>query len=406
MDESDASAHEDENGRRTDGLLARIRLWTRSSPQPQDSVNVDGAPVTSRIADLSSIVARYVCPFHCTMPWCSSAARTRPPPTSIPSNSRNATRQSNHVNQSNGQPARTRAQISDRLERSRHLSAKYGIELIESEWARPVREQVLRVERPIRMRIRYWCHLCNTLYTNTRVCSQCAHQRCNRCEREPPRRTTPRFRLADAARTNYVLSAENAYGSSIGEHVSNTTPSMSQSSSSIPFVPQTYASGRRELDHRTEGVQNLQQEAVTSPDRLEPHSRRINKRLRVRVHYTCHECQNSLQPKESNCSTCGHKRCKDCPRNPPRREHEHTGPSSKALERVTMPLRSEPGGDDEKEKEKEKENESTKPETLRSRMQSTSAANTVKSPSPPSTTVEGISTQDTAVEPPEPPPPV
>jgi hypothetical protein len=336
--------------------------------------------------------------------WCSSAARTRSPPISMPSNSRNATRQSNHVNQSNGQSARTRAQLSDRLERSRHLSTKYGIELVESEWARPVREQVLRVERSIRMRIRYRCHLCNTQYTNTRVCSQCAHQRCNRCEREPPRRTTPRFRLADPARTNYLLSTENLYGSAIGEHVSNTSPSMSQSSS-IPFVPQTYTNGGREFDPRTEAVQILQQEAITSPNHLESHPNRINKRLRVRVHYTCHECQTALQPNESNCSACGHKRCKDCPRNPPRREHGRTGPSNKALEGTTMPLGSKSGGDDEKEKEKENENEnkSTKPETLRSRMQSTSA---VRSPSPPSTTAEGISTRDTAVEPPEPPPPV
>jgi hypothetical protein len=252
------------------------------------------------------------------------------------------------------------------------------------------------------MRIRYWCHLCNTQYTNTRICSQCAHQRCNRCEREPPRRTTPRFRLADAARTNYVLSTESLYVSSIGEHVSNTTPSTSQSSS-IPFVPQTYTDGGREFDHRTEAVvQSLQQEAVTSPDRLESRPGRINKRFRVRVHYTCHECQNPLQPKESNCSTCGHERCKDCPRNPPRREHGRTGPSNKALERVTMLTGSKSDGDDENEEEKEKE--STKPGTLRSRMQSTSAANTAKSPPPPSTTVEGISTRDTAVEPPEPPP--
>jgi hypothetical protein len=252
------------------------------------------------------------------------------------------------------------------------------------------------------MRIRYWCHLCNTQYTNTRICSQCAHQRCNRCEREPPRRTTPRFRLADAARTNYVLSTESLYVSSIGEHVSNTTPSTSQSSS-IPFVPQTYTDGGREFDDRTEAVvQSLQQEAVTSPDRLESRPGRINKRFRVRVHYTCHECQNPLQPKELTCSTCGHERCKDCPRNPPRREHGHTDPSNKALERVTMPMGSKSDGDDENEEEKEKE--STKPGTLRSRMQSTSAANTAKSPPPPSTTVEGISTRDTAVEPPEPPP--
>src|ERR1700733_6247554 len=59
--------------------------------------------------------------------------RTRSPPTSITPNNRNATQQSNHVNQSNGQSARASVQLSDR---SRHLAAKYGIDLTES---RPVR---------------------------------------------------------------------------------------------------------------------------------------------------------------------------------------------------------------------------------------------------------------------------
>ena len=321
--------------------------------------------------------------------------RTHSPPTSITSNNRNATRPSNHVNQSNGQSARASAQLSDRHERSRYLSAKYGIDLIESDWAKPVREQVQRVERSIRMRIRYWCHHCNTQYTNSRICSQCAHQRCNRCERQPPRRTTPRFRLADAARTNYVLSTENLY-------VSNTALSISQSSS-IAFVPQPYTNSSREFDHRTEAVQSLQ-EAVASPDRLEPHPSRINKRFRMRVHYTCHECQNPFPPKASNCSACGHELCKDCPRNPPRREHGRTSPNNKALERVSKPLGSESDGDGEDEKDKEKENEATKLETPRSRVQSASAADTVQSPPPPSTTIEGISIRDAAVEPPEPPP--
>ena len=247
------------------------------------------------------------------------------------------------------------------------------------------------------MRIRYWCHHCNTQYTNSRICSQCSHQRCNRCERQPPRRTTPRLRLADATRTNYVLSTENLYVSSIGEHVSNTTLSVSQSSS-IAFVPQPYAHAGREFDHRTEAVQSLQQEAVASLDRLGPHPGRIHKRFRVRVHYTCHECQNPFQPKESNCSACGHELCKDCPRNPPRREHRRTSLNNKALERVSMPLGSESDGDDE--------DETTKPKIPRSRVQGPSAADTVQSPPPPSTTIEGISTRDTAVEPPEPPPPV
>jgi hypothetical protein len=390
MDESDASTHDDEDGRRTDGSLARIRLWTRAiSSQLQDPVNVDEAPVTGRITDLSSIVARYVCPFHHTVPLCSSATRTHSPPTPITPNNRNATRQSNHVNQSNGQSARASVQFSDRVERSRYLAAKYGIDLIEPEWARPVREQVQRVERSIRMRIRYWCHHCNTQYTNSRICSQCSHQRCNRCERQPPRRTTPRFRLADANRTNYILSTENLYVGSIGEHVPNTTLPISQSPSTA-FVPQPYANSSRDpFGRRTEAVQGLQQEAVTSPGRLEPHPGRINKPFRVRVHYTCHECQNPFPPKESNCSACGHELCKDCPRNPPRREHRRTSPDNKALERVLMPLGSASDDDDEDGK--------GKPKIPRSRVQS---------PPPPSAMIEGIRTRDTAVEPAEPPPPV
>jgi hypothetical protein len=331
--------------------------------------------------------------------------RTHSPSTTMTPNNRNATRQSNHVNQSNGQSARASAQLGDRLERSRHLAAKYGIDLIESEWARPVREQVQRVERSIRMRIRYWCHHCNRQYTNSRICSQCSHQRCNRCERQPPRRTTPRFRLADANRTNYVLSAENLYTGSIGEHVPNTALSISQSPS-IAFVPQPYTNSSRELGRRTEAVQGLQQEAITSPGRLEPHPGRINKRFRVRVHYTCHECQNPFPPKESNCSACDHELCKDCPRNPPRREHRHTSPNNKTLETVSMHLGSVSDGDDKDGKGEENKNESTKPRIPRSRVQGASAADTVQSPPPPSTTIEGISTRDTAVEPPEAPQPV
>jgi hypothetical protein len=244
------------------------------------------------------------------------------------------------------------------------------------------------------MRIRYWCHHCRTQYTNTRVCSQCAHQRCNRCERQPPRRSTPRLRLAETTRTNYLLSPENLYVSSLSEHV------ISQPSS-IAFVPQTYTNSSREFDRRTEAARSLRRESSTSPNRLENLPGRVSKRFRMRVHYTCHECQTSISPKERNCSACRHERCKDCPRNPPRKEHALPGLNNRALERVSMPLGSESDGDDEDENDKK----ASRPETPRSGVRSASTADTVRLPPPPSTTIEDISTRDTAAEPPEPPPP-
>ena len=72
-------------------------------------------------------------------------------------------------------------------------------------------------------------------------------------------------------------------------------------------------------DKAHDNAPSTEQEAVTSPDHLEFHPCLISRPLRVRIRYSCHECQNSFQPKESNCSACGHERCKDCPRNPPRR---------------------------------------------------------------------------------------
>lgn len=49
--------------------------------------------------------------------------------------------------------------------------------------------------------------------------------------------------------------------------------------------------------------------------------RRVEKPIRVRIHYTCEECNTSFGASRT-CSNCGHRRCRDCPRNPARRVRE------------------------------------------------------------------------------------
>jgi hypothetical protein len=396
MDGADASAQDGEDGIRSDTALARIRLWTRiSSSYSHEPVAVDEAPAIGRIVDLSSTAARSVCPFRYIALYRSSGSRTRSPPTSLSSTNGASAQETNHANLTNGHFTRASFRFSDRFDRTRALSAKYGFNLTESEWAVPPNQPVQRVERSIRMRIRFRCHQCNTQYGGSRVCSQCSHQRCNRCVRHPPRRTTPRVRLADAARINN-FSVENIHTHSIAETASalQYIP--------VPVMPQAHINGGVESVSRRDALTASQHEPLQNgagPEHLEPNHSRIARRQRVRVHHTCHECHRTFSRGEYTCSGCGHERCKDCPRDPPR-THPAPGMSNRTLEPSTLSLASESddGGD-------EYEDEAI-PEAPISTTQEASAADTVTSPRGPSTLGESTIARDVDGAPPESPPPV
>lgn len=61
--------------------------------------------------------------------------------------------------------------------------------------------------------------------------------------------------------------------------------------------------------------------------------RRVEKPVRLRVHWTCHECRMQFGL-EKVCAGCGHRRCRDCVRHPPKRARE-------ALEFNTLPMEEE-----------------------------------------------------------------
>lgn len=46
--------------------------------------------------------------------------------------------------------------------------------------------------------------------------------------------------------------------------------------------------------------------------------RRVEKPLRIRVHWTCHACKTQFGL-EKACAECGHQKCPECPREPPKR---------------------------------------------------------------------------------------
>jgi hypothetical protein len=46
----------------------------------------------------------------------------------------------------------------------------------------------LRVEKKIRMRVRYTCHKCSTQFGRHAICSNCDHSRCKDCHKFPDKR--------------------------------------------------------------------------------------------------------------------------------------------------------------------------------------------------------------------------
>ncbi|KAH0545516.1 hypothetical protein FGG08_000346 [Glutinoglossum americanum] len=81
---------------------------------------------------------------------------------------------------------------------------------------------------------------------------------------------------------------------------------------------------------------------------------RVEKPIRMRIHRTCHRCQNTFGV-EKTCSHCGHNRCKKCPRYPLKKsakgkEKDVTaaglGPEGKTKPKYQLTMPSKTGGQD------------------------------------------------------------
>ena len=78
----------------------------------------------------------------------------------------------------------------NRYEKAKQIFAKYNLDFDETEWPEDRRQPVERVQKPIRMRIRYTCHKCQNTYGGSKICSLCDHMRCKECVRYPAKKKT------------------------------------------------------------------------------------------------------------------------------------------------------------------------------------------------------------------------
>jgi hypothetical protein len=201
-------------------------------------------------------------------------------------------------------------------EKARALFEKYGL-TYESLPTSTLKENNRRVERPIRIRIHWVCHECNTQFGANRTCVNCEHRRCSECIRTPEKRVREILGSANVVEeerpsgqgpaglaTALVIEAPESAGSALA--IEPTQPVRLEPRSAeeiaeddpLPAHPLLYV---------------LQQRPSAGVELMFPNIARPAER-------TCHECQAHIESaNRSECQQCRHQICSACPQDLGRR---------------------------------------------------------------------------------------
>lgn len=229
----------------------------------------------------------------------------------------------------------TRTGISE--EKARLLSEKYGLRY-EGSAQRQQKEppgKIRRVERPVRIRLRWSCHECNTAFAHNKECSSCGHTRCGDCNRSPPQRVLRllektkrekeaadlRERAASASPEDDVVPGPSTtiltekVRDEISEPALQPAEEEALEADPLKFVYTIRSAslggvGGVELYHL-----DPRKPRSRRPDVPTPEIQRVFKQPRQRVRWTCDRCSAVFTNRE-RCSNCQHERCEDCIRNP------------------------------------------------------------------------------------------
>ncbi|RDW80811.1 hypothetical protein BP5796_05509 [Coleophoma crateriformis] len=163
----------------------------------------------------------------------------------------------------------SRAQLD--AERAKKLGERFKLSIEPHEWSLPSTKdmEVKRIEKPIRMRVHRTCHKCGIAFGANKACAGCQHTRCTKCPRYPSKKAEkkPKEALTAAPGPEDNMAA-------LKEKFLLVKPSKT-------------------------GGQPL-----------------VRKKPKQRVRRTCHSCSTLFQAGTKECSSCGHIRCEDCPRDP------------------------------------------------------------------------------------------
>ncbi|KAF4312892.1 hypothetical protein GTA08_BOTSDO11771 [Botryosphaeria dothidea] len=247
-------------------------------------------------------------------------------------------------------------------ERARALFAKYGLTLEAHEWITTgtANENVQRVEKPIRMRVHRQCHRCQTTFGADRVCQKCEHTRCKKCPRYPAKKEGETATAAAAAavapsaakigtkpakKQEYLTIKSRTGGPDLERRPPKQRVRRHCHKCQNLFVPATAtvcthcqhprctkcprdpAKKKKWPDGYPGDVPGSDTE--TDAEGLPAHQRpeRIWRKPRMRIRWSCEQCNSLFMEKAKTCGNCGHERCQSCVRIPPKKVRKEPDPA-------------------------------------------------------------------------------
>ena len=190
-------------------------------------------------------------------------------------------------------------------ERWRAMLEKYGIERAPQETPGDQTATAQRVERAIRMRVRWMCHSCQCPFRKSLKCASCGHERCPECTR------TPSEKVRDAMAATQTPAPAMSVGQSTvaAARKALATPETRSgalpSSSIVGLEKEVTALGIDWKQYHYHGQQHPTRTAMQLVLRSRAQS----------IWGTCHVCHAESGPKvdASECRSCQHKPCELCP---------------------------------------------------------------------------------------------
>ncbi|KAL8897986.1 MAG: hypothetical protein Q9207_006927 [Kuettlingeria erythrocarpa] len=239
-------------------------------------------------------------------------------------------------------------------ERARALFAKYGLTLEPGEWTSPIKPDAERVEKKIRIRVHRSCHHCQAMFGPDKVCSNCKHNRCKKCPRFPAKKNKEKKdKGKGAAVAGGAIATTGAAAATIREttlNLKSLTISSHATGRQVTYKPITQRVRRTchvcntLFDGRALECASCKHQRCPECPREPPKTGKypsgypgddestgvIRERHPIRVHvrWTCHACSTTFKDLSKHCEGCGHDRCDECPRHPPKREKAKLDPDA------------------------------------------------------------------------------
>lgn len=188
--------------------------------------------------------------------------------------------------------------------------------------------KIRRVEKPVRIRLHWTCHECGAHFGVNKACANCNHQRCGECSRSPARRVKEIIDIArqtqeqEEQREGVLDEYQPAPSVPRQEVATSTGVAEASTISALATIPVIASASELEKDDNPP-----EEVADTAHYRyVVEHRPRAGMEVVLRpkaqiIRRTCHECEAQFNPpNRTECQSCGHLRCKLCPRHPGKRE--------------------------------------------------------------------------------------